>query len=410
MSLFSWFKTKKEQETKIENIIDEDPANKETSSDISSSTEYDSDSKDEVEISQNTIIQLEKLDLDSQDAESPSLESQQFSIDDDSSMNDDDSSVSLIEDSPVNDDESLMNDDDSSVSLIEDSSVNDDNSEEFITHEIAKKIAHGENNEVQEIDWNSKIKEWGQEYKYDDSYDKLLNTYDNFISESLQEQDKMWRQNKLYNTTNTNVSKLFNTREGFLDIKIGPMFSGKTISILLKLSQMADLGYKTLFINHGDDVRDVESQSDCVTTHNSTYSNLSDKIERTKVYSLSDVNVSGYDYIGVDELQFFTDAYINIVDWITEHGKYVIVASLDGDSSKNRMGQVLDLIPYADKVEKLHAYCDICRDSHNKLKAAPFTGRLVKDENSKLVGGKNVYRAMCRDCHDFHVNVVMKCN
>ena len=195
--------------------------------------------------------------------------------------------------------------------------------------------------------------------------------------------------------------------EGYLELYIGPMFSGKSSKILFKLSSMADQRFNCLYINSVKDIRETESQDNFVTTHNSSYSNLSSKITKIKVSSLREVSVSDYDYIAIDELQFFDDEYtVGCIDnWVSIYGKYVLVASLDGDCYRRKFGRVLDLIPHADEINKLTAYCDICRDNYGIMKKAPFTARMTSDTTAELVGGTNIYKAMCRSCHDFHVDI-----
>ena len=68
---------------------------------------------------------------------------------------------------------------------------------------------------------------------------------------------------------------------------------------------------------------------------------------------------------------------------------------------------MLDLIPHANEVTKLTAYCDICRDNYKKLNRAPFTARMTSDKSVELVGGADLYKAMCRSCHDFHLDVTV---
>ena len=195
-------------------------------------------------------------------------------------------------------------------------------------------------------------------------------------------------------------------REGYLELNIGPMFSGKSSKILFKLTSMADQRFKCLYVNSLKDVRVTEAQDDIATTHNSSYSKLSTKIDRIKVDKLLDVDVSNYDYIAVDEVQFFQDSYETIISWV-EIGKYVIVASLDGDCYRRKFGSVLDLIPHADEVHKLTAYCAMCRDNYGILKKAPFTARMTSDRSSELVGGADLYKPMCRSCHDFHIDTTV---
>ena len=199
-------------------------------------------------------------------------------------------------------------------------------------------------------------------------------------------------------------------REGYLKIFLGPMFSGKSSKILFELSCMADQRFRCLYVNNVKDVRTTEAQDACVTTHNSSYSKISPKISCIKVGNLSDVNIDDFDYIAIDELQFFDNENTvqTIIDWITQYGKYVLIASLDGDCYRRRFGKVLDLIPHANEVTKLSSYCDMCRDNYGRLKSAPFTARMTSDTTAELVGGTDLYKAMCRECHDFHLDVTVR--
>ena len=193
---------------------------------------------------------------------------------------------------------------------------------------------------------------------------------------------------------------------GSLELIVGPMFCGKTTKAILTITKMADLGYDVLYINHEDDVRETEAQHGNVSTHNSNFKTLSNKINTIKASELRDIDVRDYEYICIDEGQFYPDLYESVITWVTGYGKNVIVASLDGDAYRRKFGQVLDLIPNADKITKLTAYCDLCRENVKRLRVAPFTGRLCDKKGSKVVGGKNIYRAMCRECHDNHLSCI----
>lgn len=198
-------------------------------------------------------------------------------------------------------------------------------------------------------------------------------------------------------------------REGYMKILLGSMFSGKSSHLLFELSCMADQRFCCLYINHVKDERKTESQDKFVTTHNSSYSKMSSKISCIKVSNLGEVNVKDFDYIAIDELQFFDNdnTVSTILDWVKQ-GKYVLIASLDGDAYRRKFGKVLDLLPHADKVKKLTAYCDMCRDNYGRLKPAPFTARMTSDTSAELVGGADLYKAMCRECHDFHLDVTVR--
>ena len=112
----------------------------------------------------------------------------------------------------------------------------------------------------------------------------------------------------------------------------------------------------------------------------------------------------GYDVIGIDETQFFSK---NIVDFVLQlvekHNKYVIVSGLDGDFRRNKFGHLLDLIPFADNVTKLHAYCKPCAENKKTLVTALFTNYQNDTHETVIVGAGEKYQPVCRKCY-LHIN------
>ena len=264
------------------------------------------------------------------------------------------------------------------------------------------------------MNWEQKMTEWG--YDKNSIDDKCFSiSLDNGHSANVTYED-MQRISKEIEEDYVNMEmeeeKPKRYTEGYLEVVMGPMFSGKSSKILFKLSSMADQRFKCLYVNSIKDVRNTEAQDENVTTHNSTYSRLSNKIDKMKVSSLKEINVSKYDYIAIDELQFFNDddTVQCIRDWIDLYGKHVLVASLDGDCYRRKFGCVLDLVPHADEIIKLTAYCDLCRDNYGIVKKAPFTARMTSETTAELVGGVDMYKAMCRSCHDFHLDITSSYN
>ena len=191
---------------------------------------------------------------------------------------------------------------------------------------------------------------------------------------------------------------------GRLDIFIAPMFGGKTASLLRKLTQMREIGFNVLYINHCLDNRSTEGWS----THCPVLKNNKLDIQTLKTNDLQTVEKSqltDFDVIGIDEAQFFDSYLIDFVkDLVDVQCKYVIVAGLDGDYKRQKFGYILDLIPIADNVAKLHAYCKIC-SREKKTVAALFT-QYIGDEiaGNILIGGADKYIPVCRKCHSLFKN------
>ena len=66
---------------------------------------------------------------------------------------------------------------------------------------------------------------------------------------------------------------------------------------------------------------------------------------------------------------------------------------MDGDYKMGRFGQILDLIPLSNEVEKLYAICKRCKNR------ASFTQRTTKETKQKIIGHINKYIPVCRKCY-----------
>jgi thymidine kinase len=178
---------------------------------------------------------------------------------------------------------------------------------------------------------------------------------------------------------------------GSLELIIGPMYAGKSTELIRIINRFKCLDKNVLVINHSINNRYGSSS---LTTHNRDSFDeciILDKLVDADSEEHHDVFEKA-DVIVIEELQFFSDAYDTIVDWIDKKGKCVVAAGLDGDARKLPFGDVLRLIPHAEKVRKLNALCKRCGDGTK----AHFSKRIVKEEQTILVGSDDVYEAVCR--------------
>lgn len=185
---------------------------------------------------------------------------------------------------------------------------------------------------------------------------------------------------------------------GYLEITFGPMFSGKTNRLIDGVNKYVDKNrqqnrnVRALVINHC-----MDNRGDGLSPHNKREV----KCEVLKIEKLSDVNVEIFDYIAIDEAQFFTDLYNTVSEWL-KMGKHIHCSGLVADYNKNVFGQIIQLIPLADDVTQLKAFCYVCG---NKVENAPFTVRLDASVekracNKILVGAGEYYRPTCGKHHD----------
>jgi thymidine kinase len=179
------------------------------------------------------------------------------------------------------------------------------------------------------------------------------------------------------------------TTSGYLELILGPMFSGKTTQIIQHYKSYTYIGKKIVVINYADDKRYHDS---LLSTHDQIM------IPCVLVKKLSDIledeNIKTADVILINEGQFFEDIFEVTLDFVETQNKKVYICGLDGDFQRNKFGKLLDLIPYCDKITKLNALCSSCKNGTSGL----FSHRIT-NETSQIVIGSNNYRPLCRECY-----------
>lgn len=197
------------------------------------------------------------------------------------------------------------------------------------------------------------------------------------------------------------------TENGYIELIIGPMYSGKTSRLVEIYKQCNFCDISVAVINHSIDNRyddELLSTHDhikipCIKSerlfdiwtdnididikdlHN--VSRIKDKI---KIFSSS--------VILINEGQFFPDLE-DFVKTMLFHNKKVYVCGLDGDFKRKKFGQILDLIPMCDKVTKLTSLCSICKNGTPGI----FSKRITSEKEQTVVGSNN-YIPVCRKCYD----------
>lgn len=206
----------------------------------------------------------------------------------------------------------------------------------------------------------------------------------------LDEQEKQVKQivNELVNTIQRKIKSL-----GHLELIIGCMFSGKTTELFRRIKRYEQANKKCIIIKYSKDKRYSDD-------HAATHDGITSKA--IGCLNLSDIDKSileNYDVIGIDEGQFYGDIVNFTIDMVNA-GKICIISALDGTFERKPFqepfGNTLDLIPFADKVDKLTAVCMKCRDLE-----AIFTRRLgTETKVIMLIGGKESYQSVCRNCYE----------
>ena len=177
-----------------------------------------------------------------------------------------------------------------------------------------------------------------------------------------------------------------NTNNAYLELIIGPMFSGKTSRLVDIYKQCKFCNIPVSVINHSIDTRYHDTM---LSTHDKV---MIPCIKTNKLFDILDI-ISNTQVIIINEGQFFDDLYITVVRLLSQ-GKKIYIGGLDGDFERKKFGQILDLIPMCDKVTKLTSLCSICKNGN----AGIFSKRITLEKEQTIVGSDN-YIPVCRSCY-----------
>lgn len=188
----------------------------------------------------------------------------------------------------------------------------------------------------------------------------------------------------------------------YLELFIGPMFSGKTSKIIEKYNKFKFLNIETMIINHTSDVR---YNNESITSHdlNSIPSIMVNKLYDINCNSILYNKFISSDVILIDEGQFFSDLYDWVKYTIDNYNKKIYISGLDGDINRNKFGNIIDLVPLCDKITKFKSLCSLCKNGNKAIYTIKISDIDISNsnhtENVVLVGGSETYKAVCRPCY-----------
>ncbi len=181
---------------------------------------------------------------------------------------------------------------------------------------------------------------------------------------------------------------------GWIEIITGPMYSGKSEELIRRIRRVK-IAKKNVKVFKP--IIDNRYSNDNVVSHSG------DSIEAIPVdhpEELYDRLDDDTEVVAIDEIQFFSEEIVEIIETLADEGMRVIVAGLDRDFKNEPFTPVPELLAKAEYIEKLHAICLQCGDP------ATRTQRLIDGEPASyndpliLIGATENYEARCRSCHE----------
>eukprot|EP01114_Cavostelium_apophysatum_P019207 TRINITY_DN6126_c0_g1_i1.p1 TRINITY_DN6126_c0_g1~~TRINITY_DN6126_c0_g1_i1.p1 ORF type:complete len:191 (-),score=16.06 TRINITY_DN6126_c0_g1_i1:169-741(-) len=172
---------------------------------------------------------------------------------------------------------------------------------------------------------------------------------------------------------------------GSIHLIFGPMFSGKSTELLRRIRRYTVANRKCLVIKY---IKDTRISEDEIATD---VRQLWTARPAARLFETQDLSES-VEVIGIDEGQFFPDLVL-FCEHMANQGKIVIVAALDGTFERKPFGETLQLIPLSETVTKLNAVCMVCSGD------AAFSKRLGSEKEVEIIGGREKYISVCRECY-----------
>lgn len=172
------------------------------------------------------------------------------------------------------------------------------------------------------------------------------------------------------------------------------MFSGKSEELIRRVRRTQFARQTVQVFKPKIDNRYAE---EAVVSHNGT--SFDAKPVAKSVDILEEVSANT-DVVAIDEVQFFDDDIVEVVQALANRGHRVIVAGLDQDFRGEPFGKVPELLALAETVTKLQAVCSVCGSPSSR------TQRLINDRPASyddpviLVGASESYEPRCRHHHE----------
>ena len=170
----------------------------------------------------------------------------------------------------------------------------------------------------------------------------------------------------------------------------GPMFSGKTTELTRQIDIETIIGNNCVIIKHVNDTRYCDDNK--IITH---FGKVYDKCDIILRDNLNDEFcnelIEKYQVVGIDEGFMFNNIshYCNL---LADNGLKVIIASINSSYIQKKFEEISNLMATCEYLIKLYSVCNFCK------KKAHFTVREIEDDREIIVGGNDIYKAVCRKC------------
>lgn len=176
-------------------------------------------------------------------------------------------------------------------------------------------------------------------------------------------------------------------KSGCVEVICGSMFSGKTEELIRRLKRAQFANQKIAIFKPIIDVRYSEVEVVSHDLHSIKSTPIADAAAMLEIPAEIEV-------VGIDEAQFFGENLVEVCQTLANRGVRVIAAGLDTDFQGQPFGPMPRLMAIAEDVQKVHAICVKCGNLAN------HSHRLSKSHDLVVLGEKDIYEPLCRECYN----------
>ncbi|WP_082232652.1 thymidine kinase [Halobacillus massiliensis] len=183
-------------------------------------------------------------------------------------------------------------------------------------------------------------------------------------------------------------------QSGWVEVICGSMFSGKSEELIRRVRRAT---YGNLSVRVFKPAIDNRYKEDSIVSHNGT-SVLARPIKNS--FDILPEVGEDVDIVGIDEVQFFDENILEVVECLADRGIRVIVAGLDTDFRGEPFGKVPELMALSESVTKLNAICPVCGSPASRTQRLIDGKPASYDDPIIMVGASESYEPRCRHHHE----------
>ncbi|HLA10301.1 MAG TPA: thymidine kinase [Pyrinomonadaceae bacterium] len=182
------------------------------------------------------------------------------------------------------------------------------------------------------------------------------------------------------------------TTQGWIEVIVGSMFSGKSEELIRRLRRAKIARQKVQVFKPEIDSRYSE---DHIVSHSEIRHESANVRDVAELLNKLEVDT---EVVGIDEGQFFGLELVEVANELAGRGIRVIIAGLDQDYTGKPWEPMPQLLAVAEYITKTHAICMRCGQPAN------YSQRTFESEERVAVGASGMYEARCRRCFVPHAD------